>query len=251
MSKALLLEHMTWPELDRIKDKIELVIVPLGSTEQHGPNTTFATDTLRARAVAELVGERYGERVLIGPTLPIGLSYHHMKFPGTITYSLETYIKMIRDICYSLNRHGFKKVLFMSGHGGNKRPVQEYATEAKKEFDMDIFIIGTGGSLVRDLSKAYGFTEFKGHACEVETSQMMLLAPDHVRYDKLEEAKWRPESKYREKGHAYDGGIFWDYREVTENGCLGDARLANLEFGKEMNDMVVAKICEFIDHIII
>lgn len=251
MTKALILEELTWVEFDKVKDQVELVIVPLGSTEQHGPNTSLATDTVRAEAMGRIIGEEYGNRVLIAPTLPIGLSYHHMKFPGTITFSLQTYIQMIRDICWSFNEHGFKKILFITGHGGNKRPVHEYATEAKKEFGMDIYISSMGGSLVRELSEREGFTKFKGHACEVETSQTMFLAPDHARPDALEAAKFREGTKYLDKQYVYDSGVFWDYREVTENGCLGDATRASYEFGEEMNAMVVEKIKNFIDHIIL
>lgn len=248
---ALILEELTWVELDKVKEDIELVIVPLGATEQHGPNTTFATDTVRARAMAKLIGERFGRRVLIAPTMPIGLSYHHMKFPGTITFSLKTYIDMARDICWSMNQHGFKKILFITGHGGNKRPIHEYATEAKKEFDMDVYITSMGGSLVRELSEKQDFTKFKGHACEVETSQTMFLAPDHVRPDALEAGKFNSDSGYLDKQYAYDGGVYWDYKEVSDNGALGDARKASLAFGAEMNEMVVNKISNFIEKIIL
>ncbi len=248
---ALILENLTWVELEAVKDTIELVIVPLGATEQHGPNTTMATDTVRAREMAKIIGEKFGRRVLIAPTMPIGLSYHHMKFPGTITFSLSTYISMARDICWSFKQHGFNKILFITGHGGNKRPIHEYATEAKREFDMDIFISSMGGSLVKELSEIQDFTKFKGHACEVETSQTMFLAPDHVRPDALEAAKFNPDSNYRDKEFAYDGGVFWDYKDVSENGALGDATKASYEFGKEMNDMVVNKITNFIEKIIL
>lgn len=250
MSKALIMEELTWIELENKKEKIELVIVPLGSTEQHGPNTTLATDTVRAREMAKMIGEIYGDRVLIAPTLPIGLSYHHMKFPGTLTFTLDTYLKIARDICWSFKQHGMNKILFITGHGGNKRPIHEFATEAKRDFDMDIYISSMGGSLVRELSKAHGFGEFKGHACEVETSQVMVLAPDHVRYESLEAAKFRENTKYLDKAFAYDGGVFWDYHEVSENGALGDATKASAEFGKEMNDLVISKITNFIDKII-
>jgi creatinine amidohydrolase len=251
MSKAMIMENMTWVEIEEIREKIELVIVPLGATEQHGPNTTLATDTVRAHEMAKMIGSIYGERILIAPTLPIGLSYHHIKFPGTLTFTLDTYLKIARDICWSFKQHGMNKILFITGHGGNKRPIHEFATEAKRDFDMDIYISSMGGSLVRELSNEQGFTEFKGHACEVETSQTMYLAPDHVRVDSLEAAKFRDDTKYLDKGFAYDGGVFWDYSEVSENGALGDATRASVEFGKEMNDLVIMKICNFIDKIIL
>ncbi|MDM8533186.1 creatininase family protein [Clostridiaceae bacterium HSG29] len=251
MNKALILEELTWVEFDAVKDQVELVIIPLGSTEQHGPNTTLATDTVRARAMGKLIGEEYGNRVLIGPTLPIGLAYHHMKFPGTMTFSLQTYIQVIRDICWSFNEHGFKKILFITGHGGNKRPVHEYATEARKEFGMDIYISSMGGSLVRELSAQEDFTKVKGHACEVETSQTMFLAPDHVRPDALEAAKFIEGTKYLDREHMYDCGMFWDFSKVSENGALGDATRASVEFGEKMNALVVEKIKKFIDNIIL
>jgi len=249
--KALILEELTWVELSEVKDQVELVIIPLGSTEQHGPNTTLATDTVRARAMGELIGQKFGNRVLVGPTLPVGLAYHHMKFPGTLTFSLETYIRMARDICWSLNEHGFKKVLFITGHGGNKRPIHEYATEAKKEFGMDVYVSSMGGSLVREVSEKHGFSGVKGHACEVETSQTMFLAPDHVRPEALEAADFVEGTKYLEREFMYDSGMFWDYSQVSHNGALGNATKASYEFGEEMNAVVVEKISNFIEKIIL
>jgi creatinine amidohydrolase len=116
---------------------------------------------------------------------------------------------------------------------------------------MDIYISSMGGSLVKELSEKQDFTKFKGHACEVETSQTMFLAPDHVRPDALEAAKFNSDSNYRDKEFAYDGGVFWDYKDVSENGALGDATKASYEFGKEMNGMVVDKIANFIEKIIL
>lgn len=251
MGNALILENLTWRELEEVRHRIELVVMPLGSTEQHGPNTTLATDTVRAREMGRLIGEEFGSRILVGPAIPIGLSYHHMGFPGTLTFSLDTYLKMAMDICWSFKRHGMNKVLFITGHGGNKRPIHEFATEARRELDMRVYVTGMGGSLVGELSASRNFSPIKGHACEVETSQTMYLAPDHVRPDALEAAQFVEDSPYLHKEFTYDGGVYWDFAEITANGALGDARRASREFGEEMNRLVVRKISNFIERIIL
>lgn len=251
MSKALLLNKMTWPEVEAIKDKVEVVVIPAGSTEQHGPNTSFATDTVRAEKLAELIGNIYGEKMLIGPALPIGLSYHHMKCAGTITFSIETYLKVLKDICWSLKQHGFNKVLFLVGHGGNKKAISEFMTVARMELDMEVYWAGTGGSWTRDLTESKGYSKIRGHACEIETSQTMYLAPDHVRYENLTKGELNPNSKYTKKATMLDAGSFWDYSEISHNGALGDATQATAAYGKEMTDLIIKRMCNYINQIVL
>ena len=86
----LIMNNLTWPELEAEMKHIKVALVPVGSCEQHGPNTTFATDAARAAAYAEKLAERCKNKVVVFPCVPYGLSLHHMDFPGTVTLQVET-----------------------------------------------------------------------------------------------------------------------------------------------------------------
>ena len=117
--KALVLDELIWPDLNAVLPEIKAAVIPAGSCEQHGPNTTFNTDTARAYSFSKMIGERFGKQLLICPPLSYGISVHHMSFPGTITLRCETYIHMLIDIAVALGKHGIKRIIYLNGHGGN------------------------------------------------------------------------------------------------------------------------------------
>ena len=235
--KALILNDMIWPEVEALKDQIEVVLVPVGSCEQHGPNTTFETDTARAYEFCKMLGERLGNAALIAPPVAYGLSTHHMNFPGTITLRGETYINLICDIAIALDKHGFKKVVFACGHGGNYTALDVALNKLKYEFGISSYYITTGGKIYDEAvqTEAWGWSKIKGHACEQETSQSMVLCPWVVRENRVKGEVNDP-YEYREF-QKYGCAYSRDWKsDVTQNGALGDARLASAEYGKIIND---------------
>lgn len=249
--KSLVLEELTWVELSKYINDVKIALVPTGSYEQHGPNTTFATDTVRAYEVAKLLGVKYGTDVLICPPVGYGISPHHMKFPGTITLRVDTYISIMMDIAWSLKQHGIEKILFLTGHGGNRFALGAALTKIKMEYNVDAFWAGVGSGVVKDLLDERNCSKIRGHACEAETSQSLYLAAWLVKENELEKGKIRKGSKYIDKGIVKDGGVYWDFHEVSENGALGDATKSNIELGKEITDLVVERLSEMIDKIIL
>lgn len=118
---------MTWPEVEGYLARSTGILVPIGSTEQHGPNGLIGTDAICPEMVALLVGEAVGAAV--APTLSIGMSQHHMAFPGSITLKPSTLLQVVRDVVESLARHGFDHVYFLNGHGGNIATLQSAFSE--------------------------------------------------------------------------------------------------------------------------
>ena len=112
------LPHMTWPEVQDLLTRTDMVIVPIASIEQHGPQLPIGTDFLAATERAKLIAQKTD--VLVAPVLLPGLSPYHMEFPGTITLSSDTVQRVYLEAAQSLIRHGFRRFLFLNGHAGNQ-----------------------------------------------------------------------------------------------------------------------------------
>jgi creatinine amidohydrolase len=123
----------TWPQVDAYLARSTAVILPIGSTEQHGPTGLIGTDALCAEAIANGVGDRLD--VIVAPVLPLGMAQHHMDFPGSMTLRPSTLLAVMRDCLLSLARHGFTRVLVVNGHGGNAATVQAAFAETQMELD--------------------------------------------------------------------------------------------------------------------
>ncbi|HEY1079540.1 MAG TPA: creatininase family protein [Bdellovibrio sp.] len=125
------LQEKTWPQVEEYLKTKKHIIVPVGSTEQHGPTGLIGIDYLSAWEIAKAVGEK--TKTLVAPPLCFGMAVHHMAFPGTITFSPLTYIQVITEIIQSLGRHGFTKFTFINGHGGNIAPLTTAFCQAKQD----------------------------------------------------------------------------------------------------------------------
>ncbi len=132
----MLLALSTWSEIeDRLKTSTS-VVVPIGSNEQHGPTGLLGTDWLCPEIIAHEASKRAGDRILVAPTFNIGMAQHHLAFPGTIFLRPSTFIAAIGDWVRSLSAHGFTRIYFLNGHGGNVASIEAAFSEIYADYSF-------------------------------------------------------------------------------------------------------------------
>ena len=236
---------LTRPEIEEYLKKCDVVLFPVGSTEQHGKHIAIDNDAFTALEISKRVAENTG--VLVAPVLPFGYSIHHMKFAGSITLKFETLVAVYKEVCESLIHHGFKKIVIMNGHGGNTNAVNQALREIKSDNGVIVYNV-----MVFPMEKGFGSDsltvckqESGGHACEMETSIGFALG-QRILIGEAE--KWTPPAGMSEFDKKYGRKVSSakDFDELTEIGSLGDPTIASMEKGEVMVSAVVRDISEFI-----
>ena len=243
--KEYLLSKMMWPEAQRRLAEAKTVILPLGSTEQHGYHMATGTDTVVSDYVCLELARRTDSVVL--PTLPYGQVWSAKGFPGTISLRQSTFIEVVKDIVISLEQQGAKQIILFSGHYGNMQPSREAARELMDEFDFrNVWYLGYIN--VSKYNEEFMQTKLWNgktfHAAELETSLMLHIAPELVQMDKAvcEEPEAKPQYELRP--------VHW--KEYSESGLFGDATKATAEKGKLFLDRWLDDLTKLInEHIAI
>ena len=245
MEHAVFLTDLTWPDVKARLPKVALAILPTGSTEQHGPHLTFETDIAIATELARRLAQQHYPRILVAPPLPVGLSNHHMHFPGTLTWSPETFTASLADTIRSLSAHGIPRFLILNGHGGNRGALSVLCTRLRYEAGI-LVAACTWFELVRDACQRF-IPKRRVHADEIEAAMGLYLAPRVVRRAALSKGRNHADPyPYTDAstGGAVEVPYFWE--ELTPNGAHGDARRATTAMGKELTAAFLARAGEFV-----
>lgn len=243
-NKQHLLANLSSSSIKQYLSKDQRIILPIGSTEQHGPDAVLGVDHLTATAIAYGVAELSG--ILCAPPLNYGMAMHHLGFAGTLALRPITYINLIIDLLRSLRRHGFKEIIIINGHGGNKGPFQNALAECEDEFsDMNFSFINWWvlPGLEHNIIKKY-FGDKEGyHATPTEVSVTMALLPGLMQMPdsytcpqqevKSENIAWVMPNKFKE--YYPDGVMRADYSRATES------------IGKEALGFAIAEILEMLN----
>ncbi|QXE33938.1 MULTISPECIES: creatininase family protein [Streptomyces] len=245
----LRLAEMTTEEAAEAVTASPVVIIPAGAFEQHGPGMPLATDTIRAEAVADRVAAALDGRAVIGPHLPVGVSPHHLAFAGTVTLTTTTLAAVIREYVESLHRHGWRKVLVVTGHGGNNATLATVAQDLLTTHPGLQFAWTPVTALAADVVAGMGVSEVHGHSGEAETAQMLHLAPGLVRTGRLTAgttATAQLDPLSRLSRHGSHPALAVRYDRLSDNGILGDPRRATAEDGQAVVDAVVVRVVAFV-----
>ncbi|WP_255193065.1 creatininase family protein [Natronobeatus ordinarius] len=230
------LARATWTEVADLET--DLAVVPVGSTEQHGPHAPLGTDFLAAEAVAEAGVEAFDGDVVLAPTIPLGVAEEHRHFPGTMWLSPDTFRAVVRESVASLASHGFDRVVLVNGHGGNVDALRE-----------------ASGTITRhDDAYAVSFTWFEnvgdhasemGHGGPLETALVRHCHPDLVREARLEEAREGAAERWGEwvshTNLAHDSAAF------TANGVVGDPTAGSAARGAELLELAAAALARLLE----
>jgi creatinine amidohydrolase len=249
--EKVLMEDMTWKEIEEAIDAGKnTVIVVAGSIEQHGPHLPISTDTTLGYALAEACAKKLG-KALVAPVIRPGLSEHHIGFPGTITLSIDTFVKTLYDYCESLVKSGFKNIVILSSHGGNSDTIITYTPRIARSFmnKAKIFAI----PIDRYINASIDYLSQKGisrvkagvHAGYAETSMMLHVKPETTRMDLAvkglaDEEFYKPERLKISQLESFTYGL----KKITPVGILGDPRGASAEVGKELLEVTAEKLVQ-------
>ena len=130
----MLLHQSTWQEVETYLENSRGIIIPIGSTEQHGPNGLLGTDALCPEIIAHEASKT--SDLLVAPTFNVGIAQHHLGFTGTITLRPSTMLAALQDWIDSLVRHGFDRIYFLNGHGGNVPTIQAAIAESYSDWSL-------------------------------------------------------------------------------------------------------------------
>lgn len=261
--KPLVLQEMTWTDVEEYLKTNDIVIIPLGSTEQHGPHLPLGTDFFLATDMAKMISARTG--VLVVPVVLSGYSVYHSGFPGTLSLKPETMEDVLFETAEMLVKYGFRRIMFLNGHGGNRIVEDKVIHRINHKTEAIALAIGFGSSSQTGEEQPKDW--FDQHAGVDETSIMLYLKPELVRMERAEKPKVRftPQmQKYllRARKNPELMGIFWNLlatpegtnkggasHQISSNGVwsFSDPKDATEELGERTVTKVVENAVKFIE----
>lgn len=261
--EALVLQEMSWTDVRDYLKTNDMVIIPIGSTEQHGPHMPLGTDYYEATGMAREISAQTG--VLVAPVLLVGYSVYHSGFPGSLSLKPETMENVLFETAEMLIGYGFRRFMFFNYHGGNRVVESKVIHRINHTTEAVAVAIGGGSSIHRD--RVPEPAPFDQHAGIGETSIMLYLKPELVKMERAEKPKITLSPKYQEiyaLSRKYPdlmlvGGVLLGVpaetkkggasHEISSNGVwsMGDPSKATQELGEKTVGRMVKNAVKFIE----
>ena len=253
-----LIERLTWQQVaERITEGVDAVLIPIGTTEQHGPHMPLDTDCFIARSLAVRaaeLAEAEGLSVLVAPTLNVTLSWYHMQFPGSMRLSTTTFLQVFREVCDSLVHHGFENLLAVNGHGGNIAALTVAINHYFETTARRVFLVQWWDLASDALADVEGPLI---HAEEAETSLALALGQtvyeDRATRDAYDRGAavreaglpWSSFGRYELRARGPGVIVPMDMlRDITASGVVGDATKARVETGEKMLTVLIPRMVQ-------
>lgn len=237
------LSDLTWPAVAALSKDIP-VVLPIAALEQHGRHLPLFTDSLLLGEVVRRTSERLASQVLFAPLTWLGNSDHHLDFPGTLSAPPRVYLDLLNGLAENVLRHGFRRVVFLNGHGGNDVPARQAVFELRQRHREPglLFLCATYWGLGSGPVTGFAQSEM-GHACEWETSMMLRLAPELV-------GDYRAADPI-EPGTAFaPAGRGWITRERSDVGHIGQPQQADPNKGEILFTRFTEDVTAFLQRVI-
>jgi creatinine amidohydrolase len=223
-----------------------IAVLPVAAIEQHGPHLPVVVDSLLCGAVARRGAERAAAvrpalPAVVAPVVWTGLSEHHMPFGGTISLDVATFSALLGGICGSLQRHGFRRILLLNGHGGNDAALRVFVEQASPASTAVLATVNYWHLAALEFAQILERQSGVLHACEAETSMVMALRPELV--DPARFAEARADEGERSLAAAYRWRSF---AARTPSGALGDPTAASAEKGERLLAAAGAALAELL-----
>jgi creatinine amidohydrolase len=232
------LERASWTDADDIDTN--LALIPVGSTEQHGPHAPLGTDILTAQTVSTTAEQRFDDEVVVTPPIPVGIAEEHRQFTGTLWTSESTLRAYVRDIVESLIYHGWNRIVLVNGHGGNISALKEISSHLTRHEDAYV-VPFTWFNEVGDHSSRMG------HGGPLETALLRYAKPESIKETRLKDAAANASNRWGEWQGRVNLAV--DSLEFTENGVVGDPCEGTSDLGRELLDAAVAALIDLLDEI--
>lgn len=248
---TVFLGEMTDPEVSDFLADHQTVIVPTGSTEQHGPHGPLLTDVIVPTEVARRVAPRVGAAV--APSINYGLSYPHTGFTGVVQVRIPTFMAVIEDLCVSLATVGFSRIIFLNGHYDNTYAIAYACATAAERMPPGVraFPINYWDGMTADEAAEYFGPGTGLHANRGETSAVLAINPALVDLDRAN-AEMPPFPEVTSQGPVHTAFFFsapGSVHRATRSGTWGDARQATAEYGERYLKVVVDATIRMIDDV--
>jgi creatinine amidohydrolase len=225
-----------------------IAVLPVGAIEQHGPHLPLATDTAIVEGLVGAAARRLADTdlpVLFLPTQSVGKSDEHSRYPGTLTLSAETLIRLWTEIGDSVARAGLRKIVILNSHGGQVGPVEIVARDLRIRHGMlavacNWFHLPLPEGMFTAEEMRFGI-----HAGDMETSLMLALAPDRVRMAEARDfstAAMGYAAEFAELGRSPGARIGWQMHDLNAEGAAGNAAAATAARGAALIDAVAARL---------
>lgn len=243
-----MLANLTSPATGALLESLEMVLLPVGAHEQHGPALPVSTDALTAQVLSSLAASLLGSRVAVAPAIPWGVSWHHQGRPGTISLREDTLIALVLDQVESLSRQGVKRITIVNTHGGNTPALTIAAERAKRDLGVPLVVPVFAYTLLANAARETLGADAVGHAGGDEASAILAIRPDLVDRNRLGHPTVDADvQRLRTILSAAGGSLPVMYHRLTSSGATGDASGASQEAGSTILGQAASQlraICE-------